>query len=140
MVMDALVLQVEPGEDGVMRGEDLDAAISEYERLHPTHKIFAVVATAGSTNLGVIDDLDGCGRVANRRDIWFHVDGAYGLAALCAPSVRPKFNGIERADSLIVDPHKWLFAPFDACALIYREPHLAKKVHLQHAEYLETLR
>jgi L-2,4-diaminobutyrate decarboxylase len=139
MVMDALVLQVEPGADGVMRGEDLDKAISEYELANPTHKIFAVVATAGSTNLGIIDDLDGCGRVAQRRDIWFHVDGAYGLAALCAPSVRDKFNGIERADSLIVDPHKWLFAPFDACALIYREPHLAKKVHLQHAEYLETL-
>jgi glutamate/tyrosine decarboxylase-like PLP-dependent enzyme len=139
MVMDALVLQVEPGADGVMRGEDLDKAIAAYELANPTHKIFAVVATAGSTNLGIIDDLDGCGRVAQRRDIWFHVDGAYGLAALCAPSVREKFNGIERADSLIVDPHKWLFAPFDACALIYREPHLAKKVHLQHAEYLETL-
>ena len=139
MVMDALVLPVEPGEDGVMRGEDLDRAIGEYEMAHPTHKVFAVVATAGSTNLGIVDDLDGCGRVAERRDIWFHVDGAYGLAGLCAPSVRPLFNGIERADSLIVDPHKWLFAPFDACALIYREPHLAKKVHLQHAEYLETL-
>ena len=120
MVMDALVLQVEPGEDGVMRGEDLDRAIGEYEMAHPTHKVFAVVATAGSTNLGIVDDLDGCGRVAQRRDIWFHVDGAYGLAGLCAPSVRPLFNGIERADSLIVDPHKWLFAPFDACALIYQ--------------------
>ena len=139
MVMDALVLQVEPGADGVMRGEDLDKAIAEYELKNPTHKIFAVIATAGSTNLGIIDDLESCGKVAERRDIWFHVDGAYGLAALCAPSVRDKFNGIERADSLIVDPHKWLFAPFDACALIYREPKLAKKVHLQHAEYLETL-
>lgn len=139
MVMDALVLQVEPSADGVMRGADLDKAISEYELANPTHKVFAAVATAGSTNLGIIDDLDGCGRVSERRDIWFHVDGAYGLAALCAPSVRAAFNGIERADSLIVDPHKWLFAPFDACALIYREPQLAKKVHLQHAEYLETL-
>jgi glutamate/tyrosine decarboxylase-like PLP-dependent enzyme len=61
------------------------------------------------------------------------------LAALCAPSVRPLFNGIELADSFIVDPHKWLFAPFDACALIYRNPKLAKRAHLQKAAYLETL-
>ena len=139
MVMDALVLQVEPGADGVMRGEDLGKAIAEYELKNPTHKIFAVVATAGSTNLGIIDDLESCGKVAERRDIWFHVDGAYGLAALCAPSVRSKFNGIEMADSLIVDPHKWLFAPFDACALIYKDPKLAKETHMQKASYLETL-
>ncbi|MEY4205937.1 MAG: hypothetical protein RLZZ154_743, partial [Actinomycetota bacterium] len=56
-----------------------------------------------------------------------------------APSVRPLFNGIELADSFIVDPHKWLFAPFDACALIYRNPKLAKRAHLQKAAYLETL-
>jgi len=67
------------------------------------------------------------------------VDGAYGLAALCAPSVRPLFDGVEKADSLIVDPHKWLFAPFDACALIYRDPTIAKRAHIQKASYLETL-
>jgi L-2,4-diaminobutyrate decarboxylase len=83
--------------------------------------------------------LDGVGLAAQERDIWFHVDGAYGLAALCAPSVRPLFVGVERADSLIVDPHKWLFAPFDACALIYRDPTIAKRAHTQHASYLETL-
>jgi glutamate/tyrosine decarboxylase-like PLP-dependent enzyme len=53
--------------------------------------------------------------------------------------VRAKFNGVEKADSFIVDPHKWLFAPFDACALIYRNPELAREVHTQHATYLETL-
>ena len=75
----------------------------------------------------------------NEKDIWLHVDGAYGLAALCAPSVRNLFDGIEHADSLIVDPHKWLFAPFDACALIYRNPSIAKKAHTQHASYLDAL-
>jgi glutamate/tyrosine decarboxylase-like PLP-dependent enzyme len=53
--------------------------------------------------------------------------------------VRTLFNGIENADSLIVDPHKWLFAPYDACALIYRTPELAREVHTQHASYLDTL-
>ena len=54
--------------------------------------------------------------------VWFHVDGAYGGAGLAAPSVRHRYHGIERADSFIVDPHKWLFAPFDCCALVYRDP------------------
>ena len=66
-----------------------------------------------------------------------HVDGAYGGAALAAPSARPRFAGIEHADSFIVDPHKWLFAPFDACALLYRHPELARRAHAQHASYLD---
>jgi glutamate/tyrosine decarboxylase-like PLP-dependent enzyme len=77
--------------------------------------------------------------VCARRRIWMHVDGAYGLAALAAPSVRPEFDGIERADSFIVDPHKWLFAPFDACALLYRDPAKGRAAHAQHAGYLDVI-
>ena len=95
--------------------------------------VFAVVATAGTTNLGTIDDLAGVADVCGERGLWLHVDGAYGLGALCAPSVRDRFAGIERADSFIVDPHKWLFAPFDSCALIYREPAYGRAAHRQHA-------
>jgi L-2,4-diaminobutyrate decarboxylase len=101
--------------------------------------VFAVVATAGTTNLGEVDDLAGVADVCAERGLWLHVDGAYGLAALCAPSARPLFDGIERADSLIVDPHKWLFAPFDSCALIYREPALGRAAHRQQAGYLDAL-
>jgi glutamate/tyrosine decarboxylase-like PLP-dependent enzyme len=97
------------------------------------------VATAGTTNAGVIDDLAAAADISAREGAWFHVDGAYGAAALAAPSVRDRFAGIERADSLIVDPHKWLFAPFDVCALIYRDPLVAKAAHTQHAEYLDVL-
>ncbi|OXE34938.1 MAG: hypothetical protein CGW95_16920 [Phenylobacterium zucineum] len=71
--------------------------------------------------------------------MWFHVDGAYGLAAALAASTRHLFEGVAYADSIIVDPHKWLFAPFDACALIYREPEIARIAHTQHGEYLEPL-
>jgi glutamate/tyrosine decarboxylase-like PLP-dependent enzyme len=138
-IMDALVLIVQADEEGVMTGVNFATAVDAYQSANPSHRVFAVVATAGTTNLGIIDDLDGVGLAAIERDIWFHVDGAYGLAALCAPSVRALFNGVERADSLIVDPHKWLFAPFDACALIYRDPTIAKRAHTQHASYLETL-
>ena len=139
VVMDVELLLIKPDSSGALQGGDCKAAISDYEAGHDGHKVFAIVATAGTTNLGIIDDLAGIGKAAKELGIWFHVDGAYGLAALCAPSVRDLFNGVELADSLIVDPHKWLFAPFDACALIYRNPEIARKVHLQKAAYLETL-
>jgi glutamate/tyrosine decarboxylase-like PLP-dependent enzyme len=138
-VMDVGILLIKPDKNGALQGDACAEAIDKYHNENPAHQVFAVVATAGTTNLGIIDNLHGIAEVAKARGIWFHVDGAYGLAALCAPSVRALFNGIEKADSLIVDPHKWLFAPFDACALIYRNPKLAKKAHLQKAAYLETL-
>jgi glutamate/tyrosine decarboxylase-like PLP-dependent enzyme len=137
-VMDVDVLTIAVDEHGKLQGDTVGKEIDALHR-QSGRRVFAVVATAGTTNLGIIDDLAGIGTAAKAREIWFHVDGAYGLAALCAPSVRSKFNGVENADSLIVDPHKWLFAPFDACALIYRSPELAREVHTQHASYLDTL-
>ena len=101
--------------------------------------IAVVVATAGTTNAGIIDDLAGLADVASGLDAWFHVDGAYGGAGLFAPSVRDKYRGIERADSFVVDPHKWLFAPFDCAALLYRNPGLARSVHTQDASYLDVI-
>ena len=138
-VMDVDVLKVATDANGRLQGTAVAHAI---DHLHATTKtrVFAVVATSGTTNLGIIDDLKGIGNAAHDRGIWFHVDGAYGLAALCAPSVRQLFDGVEAADSFIVDPHKWLFAPYDACALVYRNPELAKQVHSQHASYLDTLK
>ena len=138
-VMDVDVLKVAVDKDGRLQGSTVADAI---DQLHSSSKnrVFAVVATSGTTNLGIIDDLKGISTAAHDRDIWFHVDGAYGLAALCAPSVRSMFDGVEEADSFIVDPHKWLFAPFDACALVYRNPDLAKQAHSQHASYLDTLK
>ena len=135
-IMDVGLLLIKPDQNGSLTGGSAAEAIDKYHLDNPTHQVFALVATAGTTNLGIIDELKTLASCAKERGIWFHVDGAYGLAALCAPSVRPLFDGIEFADSFIVDPHKWLFAPFDACALIYRNPKLAKKAHLQKAAYL----
>jgi aromatic-L-amino-acid/L-tryptophan decarboxylase len=101
--------------------------------------VAAVVATSGTTNAGIVDDLAGLGAVAGEIGAWFHVDGAYGGAGLFAPSIRGKYDGIEQADSFSVDPHKWLFAPFDCAALIYREPSVARSVHRQHASYLDVI-
>jgi aromatic-L-amino-acid decarboxylase len=101
--------------------------------------VVAVAATAGTTNAGIVDDLRGIAEVAKAHRLWFHVDAAYGGAALFAPSARPLFAGIEAADSLVIDPHKWLFAPFDCAGLLYRDPPLAKSVHAQRAAYLEII-
>lgn len=137
-VMDVEIVTVAVRDDLRMYGEDIAAAIDAYHA-STDGQICAVVATSGTTNLGVIDDLVGAAKAAHDRNIWFHVDGAYGLAGLCAPSVRSNFNGIELCDSFIVDPHKWLFAPYDACALVYRNPDIARETHTQHASYLDSL-
>lgn len=137
-IMDVELVKIAPRDDLRIHGEDIAVAIDQYHATN-TGRICAVVATSGTTNLGVIDDLIGAAKAAHDRNIWFHVDGAYGLAGLCAPSVRPLFNGVELCDSFIVDPHKWLFAPYDACALVYRNPEIARTTHTQHASYLESL-
>lgn len=133
-VMDVDVVAVAPGEDGVLRGDAVRAALDEHG-----DRVFAVVATAGSTNFGIVDDLAGIAEVTTEQGTWLHVDGAYGLAGRLSTRRREVFAGLEHADSVIVDPHKWLFAPFDACALIYRDPERGRRAHTQHAEYLDTL-
>jgi glutamate/tyrosine decarboxylase-like PLP-dependent enzyme len=137
-IMDVELVKIAPRDDLRIHGDDIAAAIDQYHAVHAA-RVCAVVATSGTTNLGVIDDLKGAAKAAHDRNIWFHVDGAYGLAGLCAPSVRPQFAGVELCDSFIVDPHKWLFAPYDACALVYRNPEIARTTHTQHASYLESL-
>lgn len=100
-------------------------------------RIFAVIATGGTTNSGIIDDLARIAEVCERHKVWFHVDAAYGGAALAVKRVRHLFNGIERADSVTIDPHKWLFSPYDCGAVIYRDPEIAKQAHAQEGSYLD---
>lgn len=101
--------------------------------------VVAVVATAGATNNGAVDDLAGVADVCAEQRIWMHVDGAYGGAALVSPRTRPLFDGIERADSFIVDPHKWLYAPFDCAAVVYRDRYAARQALTQEADYLDAI-
>jgi L-2,4-diaminobutyrate decarboxylase len=134
-MMDVDILLAEPEADGRLKACSVKAA---YE-IATEHSVFAVVATGGTTNFGIVDDLRGVGEFAKSANIWFHIDGAYGLAGVLSKKYQHLFDGSELADSFIVDPHKWLFAPYDACALIYRNPLIAKATHTQHGEYLETL-
>jgi glutamate/tyrosine decarboxylase-like PLP-dependent enzyme len=132
-VLDAEVVVVPENDHGQLTGDALRTTLIQ------SHDVFAVVASAGTTNAGIVDDLAGVAAVCERFGAWMHVDGAYGGAALAAPSVRRLFNGIERADSFIVDPHKWLFATYDCCALLYRQPELARAAHAQKAGYLDAI-
>lgn len=133
-VTDAELILI-PSEEQMTK-EDLDAKLKELDK-SVTDRIFAVVATGGTTNAGIIDDLEGVAEFCQENGFWFHVDGAYGGGALAADSVRHLFKGIERADSITIDPHKWLFSPYDCGAVIYKKPELAKKAHSQHASYLK---
>ena len=131
--MDALVVRTP---DHRLTGPTVRAAIAADP---DPSDVVAVVATSGTTNAGIVDDLAGVGAIAREHDWWFHVDGAYGGSGIFAHSLKPKYAGLELADSFILDPHKWLFAPFDCCALLYRQPALAKATHTQDASYLDVI-
>jgi aromatic-L-amino-acid/L-tryptophan decarboxylase len=131
--MDSLIV---PSADHRLTGPGLRAAI---EADGDPASLAAIVATSGTTNAGIIDDLAGTAAVAHDYALWFHVDGAYGGAGLFAPSLRQRYAGVEHADSFIVDPHKWLFSPFDCAALLYRNPSVARSVHKQDASYLDVI-
>jgi aromatic-L-amino-acid/L-tryptophan decarboxylase len=98
----------------------------------------AVVATAGTTNTGAIDPLRACGELAGEFGAWFHVDGAYGLVGRLDPRVTDRFDGLDLADSAIVDPHKWLAAPVGVAAAFVRDRTFLHRAFTQEpADYLE---
>jgi glutamate/tyrosine decarboxylase-like PLP-dependent enzyme len=135
-VIDADVISV-PTEDKFEASQLRSAidALSQADRA----RLFAVIATGGTTNAGLIDGLDGIGRICRKEGIWYHVDAAYGGGALASRSIRPHFKGIELADSITIDPHKWLFSPYDCGAVIYRDPELAHDAHKQEGSYLDII-
>ena len=139
LVMDCEVIVVATTDSYQLTPELIENELREHSKTYESLDIFAVVATAGTTNLGVIDDINGLSDFAKKNKIWLHVDGAYGGAGLLSDNVKDLFNGVENADSFIVDPHKWLFAPLDCAAVIYRDKSLAAEVHAQKASYLDIL-
>ncbi|MGE5925889.1 MAG: pyridoxal phosphate-dependent decarboxylase family protein [Gemmatimonadota bacterium] len=81
----------------------------------------AIVGSAGTVNTGAFDDLAALARIAEREDIWYHVDGAFGAIAALDPELRPRLAGMERADSLAFDLHKWMYVPYDAGCILVRD-------------------
>ncbi|MEC7772621.1 MAG: aminotransferase class V-fold PLP-dependent enzyme [Bacteroidota bacterium] len=94
-----------------------------------------IVGTAGDVSTGVVDNLNGISAVCKKYDIWFHVDGAYGVPAAIIPELKHVFEGIEEADSIALDPHKWLYSPLEAgCTLVKNPCHLTDTFS-SHPEY-----
>jgi len=121
---------------GRMRVDALRHAIAE--DLRSGVMPMAIVANAGTTNTGAIDPLSAIGEIAREHGIWFHIDGAYGLPGILDDRVAPLYQGLEFADSVIVDPHKWLGAAVGVAATFVRDRELLRRAFTQEpAPYLE---
>lgn len=101
---------------------------------------FCVIATAGTTNTGTVDPLDAIADLCDGQDLWLHVDGAYGAAAILTERGREMLGGMERAHSLVLDPHKWLFQPFDIGCCLVRDVRWLEESFSEHPEYLQDTR
>src|SRR6266853_67552 len=99
-------------------------------------KPFCAVATAGTTNSGIVDDLIAISDVCRHHDLWLHVDGAYGASAIFSDRHRDLVRGIERADSLTIDPHKWLAMPFSAGLILTSHPEILERAFSVAAPYM----
>lgn len=98
-----------------------------------------VIATAGTTNTGTVDPLVAISKICKEEDLWFHIDGAYGGAAILAKNGKELLKGINKADSLTVDPHKWFFQPYEmGCLLVRNHKHL-KNTFVEKPEYLRDI-
>lgn len=121
-----------------MRLDSLKAAIDRDRRrgLIP----FCVVANAGSTNTGSVDPLPALARLCRRERLWLHADAAYGGFAVLTRRGHALLRGVGRADSVTLDPHKWLYAPFEAGCVLVRDRRLLRRAFAGHAEYLQDIR
>ena len=114
---------IEIDSDNKMNNEILEQKIME--DLNSGYKPLMVIGTAGDVSTGAVDDLQGIAAICKKYDLWFHVDGAYGIPAVVLPSMKSMFAGFEEADSIALDPHKWLYSPIEAgCTLVKNPNHL----------------
>ena len=107
--------------------------------LRDGHLPFCIVANAGTVNTGACDPLRAMSDLARRFGLWLHVDGSYGGFATLAPSAHDLFDGIEQADSISLDPHKWLYLPADCGCVLYRDPNTARATFAHDAEYTRVI-
>jgi aromatic-L-amino-acid/L-tryptophan decarboxylase len=119
---------------GAIRLDLLEQAIASDRRngLQP----FLVIGTAGTVNTGAFDDLSALSGLCRRERLWFHVDGAFGAMCALSPALRPLLTGIEAADSLAFDFHKWAHVPYDAGFLLVRDPDIHRRTFSSPAAYL----
>jgi aromatic-L-amino-acid decarboxylase len=130
------VVHVEADEHFRMRTDALAAAIAS-DRAAGMLPI-ACVATVGTTSTSSIDPVPAIAAICKREGVWLHVDGAYGGALAVVPEFRGILQGVEDADSFVVNPHKWLFTPFDCSALFIKRPEVLRRAFSLVPEYLVT--
>jgi len=119
-----------------MMPKELEKAITEDKK--NGWQPFCVVATIGTTSTTGMDPLDEIANICNRENIWLHVDAAHAGVAAIVPEMRYILNGIEKADSLVVNPHKWMFTPIDLSIFFTKRPNILKQAFSLAAEYLRT--
>jgi glutamate/tyrosine decarboxylase-like PLP-dependent enzyme len=120
-----------------IRIDDLEAKIAE--DLAAGHLPFCVVGNAGTVNTGACDPLREVGEVARRFNLWMHVDASYGGFAILASSAKKLFDGLAEADSIALDPHKWLYLPVDCGCVLYRDAQMARATFAHDAEYTRVM-
>lgn len=115
---------------------DLAALEEQIKADHNANKHpFLVVANAGDVSTGAVDDLQQIAAICQRYDLWFHIDGAYGVPAAAVPGYRSMFNGLAEADSIALDPHKWLYAPLEAGCTLVKNPRYLPDTYSSHPVY-----
>jgi aromatic-L-amino-acid decarboxylase len=124
---------IQTGDDNKMDNAALEKAIKK--DLEEGHQPFIVIGTAGDVSTGMVDDLSGIATICKTYNLWFHIDGAYGIPAAMIPEQQALFAGIKDADSIALDPHKWLYSPLEAgCTLVKNPQHLID-TYSSHPEY-----
>ncbi len=103
--------------------------------LEAGHQPFMVVGTAGDVSTGAIDNLEALAVICKSYDLWFHIDGAYGVPAAIVPELKHLFQGMEEADSIAIDPHKWLYSPLEAGCTLVKNPKYLVDTYSSHPEY-----
>lgn len=98
-------------------------------------KPIMVIGTAGDVSTGVVDNLKGISTICNKYNLWFHIDGAYGIPAAVIPSLKSLFDGVSEADSIALDPHKWLYSPLEAGCILVKNPQHLIDTFSSHPEY-----
>lgn len=118
-----------------MRTDELERMVKEDRNLGK--EPFLVIASAGTTDTGAIDPLDGIAGIAQNHGLWFHVDAAYGGFFIMVDSQKSKFKGIEKADSLVIDPHKGLFLPYGLGAVLVKDKEAVMQSNHYVANYMQ---
>jgi glutamate/tyrosine decarboxylase-like PLP-dependent enzyme len=125
------VVSIEIDDQFGMRPDALEQAIAQHSC------VVCVVASAGSTTTGSVDPLNRIADICHNAGIWLHVDAAYGGAGLLSAELKSLYRGIERADSITMDLHKWFYLAFDGSVLLYRQPQVARKLFYEQSDYVQ---